>query len=612
MLLVYFLAGLLLFGSTTSKQFYDPNSCASNKFSPGSRYICNNSLASCPTFIVYRARPGFETVLEISRLFGVEQHKVLHANNLTSPSQILEKDQEVVIPIHCSCSGSFFQSNVSYLIPKDATFTKISCEVFEGLVKFHTLVEDLSNANNLKVGSKLPVPLTCACPDFSNNRDGILYLVTYPFVEKDDIVVVAERFGISPSDIWVENNVDDPDTTVFPNTTILVPLRAEPSINSSIKNPTSEKHSFDPMTPSVLTGGKMSRKNLYAIGTGVGIFFILLGLSGLVFYYKTSYKLRENKCDSLSTRSSTTSCLSPDLVAEMSKYSLISYSFNELRQAAGGFSEDTKLGSSVYKGRLGGTDVIIKRMGFGDARRTISIYSKINHINIINLEGVCYGESDFSSTYLVFEFARNGCLRDCLRNPANVLPWHRRTQIAFDVATGLHYIHHCTVPSYIHMNITSRSILITEDWRAKIANLGMGTVINSGKERGDVMITSEGWIAPEYLENGSASDKVDVFAFGVVLLELLSAKEARDGTFVKKLEFLTAGGSAASGCFEELGGFMDPSLKDYPVSEALCMAILAKACLEDDPLPRPSTNDILKILARMVITSYHYCNNLSL
>ncbi|KAG1354931.1 lysM domain receptor-like kinase 4 [Cocos nucifera] len=598
MLLVYFLTSLLLFDCTTSKQFYDPNSCASNKFSPGSRYICNNSLASCPTFIVYRARRGFETVSEISRLFGVEQHKVLHANNLTNPSQILEKDREVVIPIHCSCSGSFFQSNVNYLIPKDATFTKISCEVFEGLVKLHTLVD--SNANNLEVGAKLPVPLTCACPDFNNHRDGVLYLVTYPFVEADNIVVVGERFGISPSDIWVENNLDDPDTTVFPNTTILVPLRAEPSINSSIKDPTSGKHGFVPITSSVTTGGKMSQKNLYAIGAGAGIFFILLGLAGLGFYYKARYKMRENKCDSLSTRSSTTSCLSPDLVAEMSKYSLISYSFDELRQAAGGFSEGTKLGSSVYKGRLGGTDVLIKRMGFCDARRTISIYSKINHINIISLEGVCHGASDFSSSYLVFEFARNGCLRDCLRNPANVLPWHRRTQIAFDVATGLHYIHHCTVPSYVHMNITSTSILITEDWRAKIANLGMGTVINSGKERGDGMITSEGWIAPEYLDHGSVSDKVDVFAFGVVLLELLSAKEARDGAFVKKLEFLTAGGSAARGCFEELRGFMDPSLKDYPVNEALCMSILAKSCLEDDPLPRPSTNDMLKILARMV------------
>lgn len=600
MLLVYFLTSFLLFDSSTSKQFYDPNSCASNKSSPGSRYICNNCPSSCPTFIVYRARQGFETVSEISRLFGVEQDKVLHANNLTSPSQILQKDREVVIPITCSCSGSFFQYNVSYLIPKEATFTKISCEVFEGLVKLHNLVEDLSNANNFEVGAKLPVPLTCACPDSNNYRDGILYLVTYPFVEGDNTVVVGQRFGISPGDIWVENNLDGPSPTVFPNTTILVPLRTEPSINSSILDPTNKKNGFVPMVSTVRTGGNKSQKNLYAIGSVVGIFFILLGLAGLGFYYKAGYRWGENKCDSLSTRSSTTSCLSPDLVAEMSKYSLMSYSFNELRQAARGFGEDTKLGSSVYKGKLGGTDVIIKRMGFGDARRTITVYSKINHISIINLEGVCYGESDFSSSYLVFEFARNGCLRDCLRNPVNVLPWHRRTQIAFDVATGLHYIHHCTVPSYIHMNITSRSILITEDWRAKIANLGIGTVINSGKERGDVMITSEGWIAPEYLHHGSVSDKVDVFAFGVLLLELLSAKEARDGTFVKTLGFLTAGGTAASGCFEELRGFMDPSLKDYPTGEALCMAILAKACLEDDPLPRPSTNGILKILARMV------------
>ncbi|XP_008775351.2 lysM domain receptor-like kinase 4 [Phoenix dactylifera] len=601
MLLAYLLASFLLFDATCPKQFYDPNSCASSEFSGGSRYICNDSPTSCQTFIVYRARHGFETVSKISRLFGVEQDEVLHANNLTSPSRILEKDWAVLVPINCSCSGNFFRSNVSYSIPEDATFTKISCEVFGGLVKLHTLVkEHPSNANNLEVGAEVTVPLTCACPDSNNSRDGIMYLVTYPIVEEDDTVVVGKRFGISPSDIWVENNLGGPNPIVFPSTTILVPLRAMPSINSSIKDPDNEEHGFVPITSTVMTGGSINQKNLYAIGSGVGIFFMLLALAGVGFYYKARFKLRENKFDSLSTRSSAASCLSPDLVAEMSKYSLVSYSFEELRRATMGFSEDTKLGSSVYKGRLGVADVIIKRMGFGDAQRTISIYSKINHINIVNLEGVCYGESDFSSSYLVFEFVSNGCLRDCLRNPANVLPWRRRTQIAFDVAIGLHYIHHCTAPSYIHMNITSRSILIAEDWRAKIANLGMGSVIDSDKERGtDVMMTFEGWIAPEYLRHGSVSDKVDVFAFGVVLLELLSAKEARDGTLLKKLGFLTGGGGA-SGCFEELRAFMDPSLKDYPLGEALCMAILAKACLEDDPLPRPSTNDILKILARMV------------
>lgn len=113
------------------------------------------------------------------------------------------------------------------------------------------------------------------------------------------------------------------------------------------------------------------------------------------------------------------------------------------------------------------TDFAIKKMGFRDARRTISIHSKINHANIVKLEGVCYGDGEYSPSFLVFECARKGCLRDCLKNSLLSLPWNKRTQIAFDVTIGLHYIHHCTISSYIHMNITSGNILITEDWSAK-------------------------------------------------------------------------------------------------------------------------------------------------
>ena len=61
------------------------------------------------------------------------------------------------------------------------------------------------------------------------------------------------------------------------------------------------------------------------------------------------------------------------------------------------------------------------------------------------------------------------------------------------------------------------------------------------------------------------------------------------------------GGASEGGCFEKLRSFMDPSLKDdYPLAEALCLGVLAKACLEDDPLHRPTMDYIMKVLARRV------------
>ncbi|GKV08329.1 hypothetical protein SLEP1_g19975 [Rubroshorea leprosula] len=81
---------------------------------------------------------------------------------------------------------------------------------------------------------------------------------------------------------------------------------------------------------------------------------------------------------------------------------------------------------------------------------------------------------------------------------------------------------------------------------------------------------------------------------------LISGRKDMDGRqFRDSIGFL-GGGASEGGCFEQLRIFMDPSLEDYSLAEALCLAVLARACVEDDPLHRPSTDDILKVLGRMI------------
>ncbi|GKV53513.1 hypothetical protein SLEP1_g60034 [Rubroshorea leprosula] len=133
----------------------------------------------------------------------------------------------------------------------------------------------------------------------------------------------------------------------------------------------------------------------------------------------------------------------------------------------------------------------------------------------------------------------------------------------------------------------------------KACNIGSNPCGSSSKGN-DNIVTADRWVAPEYLVHGSASEKVDAFAFGVVLIELISGREDTDGRqFRDSIGFL-GGGASEGGCFEQLRIFMDPSLEDYSLAEALCLAVLARACVEDDPLHRPSTDDILKVLGRMI------------
>ncbi|EOY22274.1 Kinase family protein / peptidoglycan-binding LysM domain-containing protein, putative [Theobroma cacao] len=273
------------------------------------------------------------------------------------------------------------------------------------------------------------------------------------------------------------------------------------------------------------------------------------------------------------------------------------------------FNEGSMTGKALYKGPFCGSYVAIEQMNTEEAaRHVIYILTKISHLNIVKLEGCCYG----TNPYLVFEFAEYGSLRDCLSN-ANVarqLTWAKRTQIAFDLAVGLHYIHYCTKPSFIHHNIQSRNVLITTDWRAKITGFTLAKPVNSSEENGEiswnesVILGRKGYLAPEYLTYGLASLKLDVFAFGVVLLELLSAKEAAaDGLFLKNpvISFEDAGHECSLGYLEKLKEFMDPVLEGkYPLVDAMCLAFLAKACVEQDPHHRPTMDNVIQALSRFV------------
>ncbi|KAI3407522.1 uncharacterized protein J3R85_020918, partial [Psidium guajava] len=581
-------------------------------------YSCDDPQENCRAFLLYRANRDYQTISNITELFGADLDTVLSLNKLGFPTENLQQGKEILIPIHCSCADQFFQKNVTYLVSGSTECSEIACGVFGGLVKSVALVEDSHpfHGSCTKVRSKLVVPLKCACPgNFSVSNGTVQSLVTYPIMEGDDISKVAQKFGVPASDIWAANHLDY-RSTVYTNTTIVVPLTKEPSLTATLPYSPPPSPGFLPTVPVEKAIDSEQLRNLYTAVSVVGLSLVLVALIACGLYLKASKRWKGQKLQSFNTRSSQfsylstlssprspqtgrssrTSCLSPDLLVGI-KYSLNQYSIEELRKATRNFSEDIRIDRSVYKGLIGTAEVMIKGSNVKETRRVIDVHSKINHINILTLLGVCYDEtSDDSQSYLIFEYLSNGSLRDCLSRLGNTLRWYRRTQIAFDVATGLHYLHHCIFPSYLHMNVNSRNIFIMSNWRAKLGNIGPTTPIASSKGNDhDTSISFNRWIAPEHRLNGSVSEKVDVFAFGVILLELISGLEDIDGKeFKESIRFL-AGGGNEGGCFEQLRGFMDPCLKDdYSLAEALCLAVLAKACVEDDPLHRPSMDDVMK------------------
>ncbi|KAI4334374.1 hypothetical protein L6164_019074 [Bauhinia variegata] len=605
--------------SSSAQQYYDPSNCSSSENSnSGSRYTCNLPHDSCSTFLVYRANQNFQTISDISKLFNMSSDGLLQINNLTSSSQVLKPGKEVLLPFNCSCSvGLFYQANLTYKTPETTTFSEVACGVFEGLLKSKTLAEEnLPHINDLEAGSVLYVPLRCACPDNFTSGKRVKYLITYPIIQGDDPNQLSQKFDISTEDFLEVNTLARLDP-LFPDTTVLIPISATPISISQLPDSPPPTPEFLYTIPAEKEQEARKPAHLYVASSIIGSFLLLILMLACGFSMKGLRKWKSenlkvftvsnslNSCSPMgssprSTQTGTaslTSCLSPDLLVGI-KYRLLNYSIEELKKATKDFSEETKIDGSTFKGLLNDIEVMIKRVRFEDIRPVIDLHSKINHINIVTLLGVCYSESDFSWSCLVFEMPKNGCLRDCLSDPCNPLHWHRRTQIAFDIATGLHYLHCCAFPSYAHMKISSRNIFITANWRAKLADIGMAsaTKLARGNDRTE---NHKGWVAPEYLLHGSVSETVDIFAFGVVLLELIAAKDNIDEkSFKDSIGFLGEPDSER-GCFEGLRGLMDPNLKDYPLAEALCLAVLAKACVADDPQHRPTMDDIMKVLGRM-------------
>lgn len=218
----------------------------------------------------------------------------------------------------------------------------------------------------------------------------------------------------------------------------------------------------------------------------------------------------------------------------------------------------------------------------------------------MKLEGFCIDPED-ANCYLVYEFVENGSLHSWLHeNKGERLSWKTRLRIAIDVANGLLYIHDHTRPRVVHKDIKSSNILLDSSMRAKIANFGLA---KSGCNAITVHIVgTQGYIAPEYLSDGVVSTRMDVFSFGVVLLELISGKQAvdDDGRVMWAAAVNRFHGMANAIKARRVREWMDKSLAADSISMegVVNMVDIALTCLNKDPSKRPSMVDIVYALSK--------------
>lgn len=530
----------------------------------------------------------------------------------------------MLVPVACSCSGSYYQANTTYVIQSLNTYLSIANSILRGLATCQALQVQNSNlsSDSLFVGTRINVPLRCACPTKNQTDDGVKYLLSYVISEGQWVEMISSMFGVDTMQTLEANSLSVQDPTIFPNTTLLVPLQNTPTSFNVLAPPPppppAQQPPSNPLTPP--PGGSSNKTWIYAvIGTLGGLLLALAsGFLLFCFYFRkrkegTDKKITSQSFESIEKSINQKTDENSEIIFSESissiAQSLKVYSYGELQLATENFSPNCRIKGSVYRGVLNGDFAAVKKMS-GDVSEEINLLNKINHLNLIRLSGVCFNDGHW---YLVYEYAEKGPLSDWIysnQGNKNFLNWTQRIQIALDVATGLNYLHSYTSPPCVHKDLKCSNVLLDGDFRAKISNFSLAR--STDGQSGEFALTrhivgTKGYMAPEYLENGLISPKLDVYAFGVLMLEILTGKEASvlyEGMKVPLAEMLTPVLKDEHEKDKILSGFMDPFLRgNYPSDLAISVLRLINSCLKNDPSGRPTMHEIVQFLSTTMANS---------
>ncbi|KAL8259793.1 hypothetical protein R6Q59_027746 [Mikania micrantha] len=286
----------------------------------------------------------------------------------------------------------------------------------------------------------------------------------------------------------------------------------------------------------------------------------------------------------------------------------VSLTLAEIKSATNNFDEALVIGRGgfglVYKSVskfASVNEVAIKKLhststqGANEFEAEVKILSKLRHGNLVPLIGYC---SEGNEMVLVYEFMPNGTLEDHLHRGGTELSWLQLLNICIGAARGLDYLHTGTSTQHgvIHRDVKTSNILLDSNFAAKISDFGLAKVTKINQTRTHVSTLIKGtfgYMDPSYLRTGKLTRKSDVYAFGVVLFEVLIGKKAVDPTLDEDQLNLAIW---AQNHIKEgrLYGFIDHRLTGQISKKCLKeFASIAVQCLHDEPNKRPTMSEVV-------------------
>ncbi|KAI3521503.1 hypothetical protein L1887_10973 [Cichorium endivia] len=608
---------------------------------------CTETSRMCTSFLAFSPSPN-QTLDVIMSMFDVFPHDVTVEGNGRN---------YVFVRKNCSCANSPVHS---YLTNTTYTVRVTGGSVHDIVVDAYGGLAYLSNFSRpARTGAVVSLQLFCGCSSGLWN-----YLMSYVMKEGDSIELLASRFGVSMDSIETVNGIDNPDNITV-GALYYIPLNSVPGDPYPTENNSPPSPSPSPSLSGNVTveetDHKSDVKHWWIIGS-LGVLLTLIVAIVLLFLClrssicncfndhedeRASHKFHILRTSSFWCGSGRLCCKSDDwrqtIDASSDRHTNIPkvigtdvfdvekpvvFMYEEILSCTDGFSESNLVGhgtyGSVYYGLLREQEVAVKKMTATKTKEFIAemkVLCKLHHTNLVELIG--YAASD-DELFLIYEYAQKGSLASHLHDPQNkghpTLSWIMRVQIALDTARGLEYIHEHTKPHYVHRDIKTSNILLDSAFKAKISDFGLAKLVgitNDGEASATRVVGTFGYLAPEYLRDGLATTKSDVYAFGVVLFELISGKEAITRTEAvtknserRSLASIMLGAlknSPDSITMSGLKDHIDPNLLDlFPHDCVFKMAMVAKQCVEEDPILRPDMKQVVISLSHILLSSVEW------
>ncbi|XP_057470403.1 serine/threonine-protein kinase PCRK1-like [Actinidia eriantha] len=310
----------------------------------------------------------------------------------------------------------------------------------------------------------------------------------------------------------------------------------------------------------------------------------------------------------------------PNLSQRPSNLRLFTYS--EMKMATKNFNRTLKIGEGgfgcVYKGFIksseepqGKFDVAVKQLGRRGLQgqkewvTEVNVLGVVEHPNLVKLVGYCADDDERGiQRLLVYEYMPNRSVEDHLSTRAETpLPWATRLRIAQDAARGLAYLHEGMDFQIIFRDFKSSNILLDEQWNAKLSDFGLARL---GPQEGlthvsTAIVGTMGYAAPEYIQTGRLTSKIDVWSYGVFLYELITGRRPLDRNRPRNEQKLLDWVKPHLADLKKFRQILDPRLEwNGSIKSSQRLAVIANRCLTKHGKSRPKMSEVLEMVNQIV------------